>query len=171
MPPKSRARADEISLGRIVGVFGTRGEVRVHLYNRESTLLHEGRAVQFVDPEGERRELKIRTRPGAGGRVLAEIEGVKDRDEAREWMGWEFVLAKADLPPAEDGTWYHHQVLGLEVFTSGGDSLGRLVEVQESGPTDTWVVRGEEEYFLPAIATVILEVDLSAGRILVEFDK
>ena len=171
MPPKSRARADEVSLGRIVGVFGTRGEVRVHLYNRESTLLHEGRVVHFIDPEGERSQRRIRTRPGAGGRVLAEIEGVVDRDRAREWMGWEFVLEKTALPPAEEGAWYHHQLLGLEVVTREGVSLGKLAEIQDSGPTDTWVVRGEEEHFLPAIAKVILDVDLKTGRILVDFDK
>ena len=168
---KSSARPDEVSLGWIVGVFGTSGEVRLHMHNRESDLLKGGRLLTLVDADGHRREAHIRSRGGARGRVLGTIEGVANREGARAAMGSEMVLAKAELPETEDGVYYHHQLLGLSVRLEGGDVVGVLTEIQDAGPVDLWIVQGEDgEYFVPALATLVVNVDLAAGELVVTED-
>jgi 16S rRNA processing protein RimM len=168
---KSSARPDEVSLGWIVGVFGTSGEVRLHMHNRESDLLREGRSLVLVDAEGQRSQAHIRSRSGAGGRVLGTIDGVADREGARAAMGREMILAKVDLPETEADVYYHYQLVGLSVRLEGGDVVGVLTEVQDAGPVDLWIVQGEEgEYFVPALATLIVQVDLTAGEVVVTED-
>ena len=166
---KSSATDTEVSLGWIVGMHGTGGEVRIHLHNRDSTFFKGGHEVELVHPDGDRKSVWMSTRPGAKNRVLGRIRGLKGRDEARSLMGWELIVPKDALPDLEDGEFYHHEILGLPVETESGEGLGTLAEIQSSGPVDIWVIRkGKEEDFVPALEELIVEVDLVEGRIVVE---
>ena len=147
-----------------------RGEVRLHLHNRESQLFAAGRPGTLGAPDGTRRRAGLRSRPGAGGRVLGRIDGLRDREEARALMGFELVIAKAALPQTESNEYYHHELLGLAVETESGRALGTLAEIHDSGAVDVWVVRGEDEHFLPALAEVFLSVDVPGGRAVVADD-
>lgn len=168
---KSSATEAEVSLGWVVGIHGTGGEVRLHLHNRDSAFFEGGKQVELVHPEGDRQSVWITTRPGAKNRVLGKIRGLRGRDEARALMGWEIIVSKEKLPELEDGEFYHHELLGLRVETESGVLLGRLAEIQSSGPVDIWVIRnGKEEDFVPALEEVIVEVDLVEGRVVVEED-
>ncbi|MEE2751622.1 MAG: ribosome maturation factor RimM [Myxococcota bacterium] len=168
---KSSAQAGEISLGWVVGVFGTEGEVRLHLHNRDSTLLAEGFEVTLVDPEGSRRTARVSSRSGAGGRVLGRIDGVSGREGARSLMGTELVLSRADLPKPEAGEYYHVDLIGLDVWVEGGGSVGTLQEIQEANEVDIWVIEAEDgPHFVPALSERIVGVDLEAGRVVVTED-
>ena len=168
-PAKSKAGPDEVSLGEIVGIFGTSGEVRVVLHNRTSQLFAKGRECVLVAPDGARRTIHLKTRPGAGGRIIGRVRGLRFRDQARELMGYELVLAKGDLPAAEDHEYYHHQLIGLTVETDTGEQLGTLDEIHSTGPVDMWVVHDADggELAIPALRELIVSVDLAAGRVVV----
>lgn len=158
-------RPDEVRLGRVNGVFGVSGEVRLFLHNRETDLFAgAGAKVTLVSTEGERRELHLRSRQGAGKRVLGSIEGVASPEGARGYIGWEIVIAASELPSTEDGEYYQRDLIGLEVRTADGDVVGTLAEVMEGPVVDCWVVRGPEgEVMFPAIKEIVVDVDLKHG--------
>jgi 16S rRNA processing protein RimM len=61
------------------------------------------------------------------------------------------------------------KLIGLEVVTVAGDRLGVLEEVILTGANDVYEVRdGKKSILLPAIAEVIVSVDLDAGRMVVD---
>ena len=161
----SLAGPGEISLGSVVGVFGTRGELRIHLHDRESELLHGGLDVRLVHEDGRSRGVHMTTRAGTGGRVLARVPGVSTPEQARGLMGFEIVADEALLPELEDGVYYHHDLLGLEVVDAGGRVLGRLREIHQTGPVDIWTVVGEETHYVPATREHVLSVDVEGGRV------
>jgi len=166
----SYAGKGEVSLGSVNGVFGLKGEVRLFLHNRESDLLESEQAVVLVDPNGKRRSARLRSRSGAGGRVLGIIQGVHDREQARALMGHEILVDAALLPPIAEDEYYHHQLLGLSVVDVGGEELGKLAAVHE-GQVDLWEVRGAgEPRYLPALREVVLRVDLTARQITVDLE-
>lgn len=168
MKRTTHAGPDEVSLGLVVGIFGVRGEVRLHLHNRSSGLFEDGMTVQLVAEDGTRREAVVQSRPGAGGRVLGRIPGCKDREDARALIGTELVVAKSALPEPEPDEYYHHQLLGLTVRSESGRELGRISEIHDSGQVHIWVVKGpDEELLLPALAEVFLTVDVAAGTAVV----
>ena len=69
-------RPDEVRLGRVSGVFGVSGELRLFLHNRESELFAgDGAVVTLVSPSGNRESHRLRSRHGAGKRILGRIEG------------------------------------------------------------------------------------------------
>ncbi|MCP4804683.1 MAG: 16S rRNA processing protein RimM [Proteobacteria bacterium] len=150
-------------------MYGTRGELRIHLHDRESTLLHSGGVVVLCGPKGERLQVRMTTRGGPGNRILAHVSpGVGAREKALAYKDWEIVASEQILPDLEDGEYYHRDLIGLEVRDSDGNVLGKLAEIHESGPIDIWTVRGgEEEMFVPALADVIVSVDVAAGHVVI----
>jgi 16S rRNA processing protein RimM len=156
-----------VVLGEVVGVFGIRGEVRLHLHHRESLLLHEGRDATLVAPSGERRPVHIRTRSGAGQRVLGAIDGVDTPEAAASLHGWHVVVDRATLPEPAADEFYVHDLLGLAVVDAAGASLGEIVDVVQ-GDRDVWVVRtGTGDAFVVATPENVVEVDLDVGRVVV----
>jgi 16S rRNA processing protein RimM len=166
---KSSATDTEVSLGWIVGLHGVGGEVRVHLHNRDSDFFAEKRELELVHPDGERRRVKMSTRPGAKNRVLGRVEGLEGRDQARNLMGWELIVPKTELPDLEGSEFYHHELIGLDVVLENGEKVGVLTEIQSAGPVDMWIVKtSEDEVYLPALEAFIVEVDLVEGRVVLE---
>lgn len=157
MAPKSTE--DEVILGRINGVFGIRGEVRLFLYNPTSDLLVGGADVVLRTDDGARRPVRLNSRPGAGKRILGQIQGVSTPEAARALMGADILYPKSALPDLEEDTYYHHELVGIPVRTESGEVLGTLREIVTSGDVDLWVVRGPAgEAYIPAVADEIVQV-------------
>lgn len=167
MPGAPSAPGGEVVLGEVIGVFGIRGEVRLHLHHRESLLLHEGRDATLVSPEGERRAVHLKTRTGAGRRVIGRIDGVNTPEAAAALHGWAVVVPRESLPDPEDDEFYVHDLLGLRVEDSEGRALGEIIDVV-AGDKDVWIVQtGTGEGFVLATAENIVDVDVDAGRVVV----
>lgn len=158
-PAPRAARADEVSLGRVMAPFGYHGELRLFLNNPDSELLAEPRSVVLVLQDGRRVPLTLSARPGAGRRVIGRASGVSTEAEALALTDAEILIARADLPPPEEGAWYHHDLLGTPVRTADGRALGRVAEIHSQGGTDVWVLRGAgPERYLPVLRALLVEV-------------
>ena len=73
------------------------------------------------------------------------------------------------MPPLPDGQYYHHQLIGLKVRTTGGELLGEVTEVLTGRSNDNYIVRGDRgEVLIPAIEDVIKSVDIAQGLITIE---
>ncbi|MEO0606366.1 MAG: hypothetical protein AAF211_33370, partial [Myxococcota bacterium] len=105
MPSRNRSgpptNPDDIELGYVSGVFGVRGEVKVFLYNPDSTLFDAPRTVRLVGPEGSR-EVSLATRSGAGKRILGTIDGVTTPEQARALMDLRIIVSRDSLPDLDD---------------------------------------------------------------------
>lgn len=163
---------EELELGRVVGVFGVRGEVRVHLHNPDSDLLARGRTVVLVDPQGRRHAARLKTRAGAGKRVLGRLDGLTDRDRAAAMKGWRFGIAKSALPALDDDAFYVWQLVGADVHEGEADTpdppvVGTLVDVQETAAHDVLVVeaRDGELHFVPCVHAWVVDLDVAGGRL------
>ena len=161
-------RPNEVRLGRVSGVFGISGEVRLFLHNRASQLFSGGGSdVTLVSPQGEREVKRLTARQGSGKRILGKLDGVSTPELARSYMDWELVVAEALLPEAGADEYYHKDLIGLTVRTSAGDVVGELTEIMEGEVIDCWVVKGPDgEVMFPAVKAVIDSVDLTDGIVI-----
>jgi 16S rRNA processing protein RimM len=68
-----------------------------------------------------------------------------------------------------EGEHYHHELLGLQVFSDEGQLLGALTQIMVTRANDVYIVRSDtgSEILLPAIESVILEIDLEQGKMVV----
>jgi len=100
--------------------------------------------------------------------LLLQLEGVTTRERATDLRGRYLEVPEGDLPELE-GAYYRFEIVGLEVFDTSGASLGRVEDVIETGANDVYVVRdAESELLVPAIDTVVKEIDVAGGRMVVE---
>jgi len=97
--------------------------------------------------------------------MLLKLVGCDTRDAAQGLRGMLVQIRTTDAAPLGEGEYYTYQVEGLIVETDVGEVLGKVVDVIETGANDVYVVRGPRgEVLLPAIHEVVLEIDLTAGR-------
>ncbi len=110
-----------------------------------------------------------RSRPYKTG-LLVKLGGVNGRSAASRLRDAYLTVPSAELPELDDTTYYHFQIVGMEVMTAEGERLGKVREILETGSNDVYVVQRESErdLLVPAIADVVLEVDVSAGRMTVD---
>jgi 16S rRNA processing protein RimM len=100
--------------------------------------------------------------------MLLKLAGCDDRNAAEEMRGLLVQIPLSEAVPLDEDEYYEFQLVGLTVETDDGETLGRVVEVLETKANDVYVIRGlRGEVLLPAIADVVLTVDLDAGRMLV----
>ena len=155
-----------VAVGRVTRAHGVKGEVAVLPLSQVVSRFEPGSRVQ-VGEEDERVLVVAGARPHRG-RLLVTFEGVDDREEAQSLQGAYLFVPVAEAPPLPEGEYWTHDLVGSEVVTDLGRSLGSLVEVITTPANDVWVVRGEEgEVLVPALKDVVAEVDLSARRVVV----
>ena len=153
----------------MVGVFGVVGEVRLHLFNRDSPWLSRWREVVLIGPDGQRHAARVKAREGAGDRVIGAIDGLVGRDAARAWMGAVVAVDRARLPALSEDEAYVWQLVGLTVAAAGGAVLGRVTEVHTHCPTpivEYLPTGASEASFVPLLPGEVT-VDLAGGRIVV----
>jgi 16S rRNA processing protein RimM len=81
------------------------------------------------------------------------------------------TVPRAALPPAEEGTYYWADLIGLRVFTLTGQDLGVVTGLMETGANDVLIVQGERERLVPfVVGPYVRSVRLEAGRIEVDWD-
>jgi 16S rRNA processing protein RimM len=97
------------------------------------------------------------------------LAGVTGRDAAAGLTGMRVLVRAADLPPLEDGEFYHHEVQGFAVVTTDGRTLGTIAETFSTGTNDVFVVRdGSREHLIPVIGDVVRTIDRAARRVTID---
>jgi len=97
--------------------------------------------------------------------LLVKLNGIDSPEAGAELVREPVFVPERAVPKPPEGTYYHYQIIDMDVVAESGEPLGRLVEVLETGANDVFVVRDErQEWLLPAIGDVVVEVDLAARR-------
>lgn len=107
-----------------------------------------------------------------GNSVIAELEGVADRDAAVALMGSEILIRRQQLPKPKADEYYWADLIGLAVRTESGVALGKVDHLLETGANDVLVVMdGETERLIPFLQKqTVLNIDLDSGEMIVDWD-
>jgi 16S rRNA processing protein RimM len=159
----------QIPVARIVRAHGVRGELRAILYNPSSTLLQPGVPVLVTPRTGAPRLLAIAALRPVQADLLVTLDGVEDRDAAEALRGAELSVARALLPPLDDGEYYAVDLVGCAVLDEQQRSLGQVAQVSDNGAQDLLhVVDGEREWLLPLVDAYVARVDLASRHVHVQ---
>jgi 16S rRNA processing protein RimM len=105
-----------------------------------------------------------------GATMVARFEGITDREVAAALKGREVAVPRSAMPAAGEGEFYWADLLGLEVRNREAVSLGRVEKILETGANAVLVVKGEKEVLVPLIQDVLVNVDLGAGQLTVDWE-
>lgn len=157
-----------VSLGYISGVHGFKGWVKVFSYTDPREAIGDYQQWWL----GSRPEpVRVLDAKRHGKTVIALLQGVTTPEQAAELVEQEISVPRAELPPVAKQQYYWVDLLGLEVITTQGQSLGRVDKMIETGANDVMVVRGDRERLVPFVpGRYVKQVDLSGGSIEVDWD-
>jgi len=159
-----------VILGRIVGLFGVRGWVKVHSYTEPRDAVLEYRD-WLLSRDGAWEPVEVAEGRQHGKGIVVRLQGIEDRDAAAELLGSDIGVDRDTLPEAEDGRYYWADLEGLTVVRKDGTELGKVACLMATGANDVLVVDGPVERLIPFVPeTVILDVDLAAGVIRVDWE-
>jgi 16S rRNA processing protein RimM len=154
-----------VTLGRITGVYGVKGwvKVRSHTEPRENIV---GFDVWTVRRRGMDSTMEVEEGRAHGAGVVAKLRGVEDRDAARALIGADIAVERAALPDCKAGEYYWADLEGLEVVTPAGNRVGIVDHLIATPAHDVLVLAGSPQRMIPFVTgEVIRTVDLAAGRI------
>ena len=160
-----------VTLGRISGAYGIKGWVKIQSYTEQRDDIARFKDWILEKRDGMQRVTVESSRP-QGRDVVAKLEGVDDRDAARELAGVAVMVERAALPQCAPGEYYWSDLEGLSVRTVAGEELGTIDHLLAMPAHDMLVLAGPEARLIPFVAgTIVRRVDLDAGVVVVEWDR
>ncbi|MDO6461788.1 ribosome maturation factor RimM [Granulosicoccaceae sp. 1_MG-2023] len=159
-----------VPLGRISGVFGLQGWVKVFSDTdpREQIVTYR----QWLLLKGsDQQSVRVLRGKRQGKSIVAHLEGVDDRTAAEALIGRTIAVYRSQLPVLPEDEYYWSDLVGLEVVTTEAVVLGKVDHLFQTGANDVMSVKGERERLVPWIRDqVIKQVDLATGCITVDWD-
>ena len=167
--PTPEINPDDFLLVGTIGLpFGIKGQVKLHtitsrpehLLRLKTVFLGETRVATGLRRAAEHKHTVM----------ILTLAGVEDRNAADALRGTEVYIRQQDAAPLDEDEYFLHDLPGLQVETTGGEVLGTVDEVLETGANDVLVVRREsgEEVLIPMTREVVKALDLTARRIVIE---
>jgi 16S rRNA processing protein RimM len=153
-------------IGRVVGGFGVRGEMKVEPLTdfpdrfARLELVYIGPAHQPFRIESSRQHK---------GRVLLKVVGIGTPEQAAALHDQDVAIPREEAMHLPPGHYYLDDLVGMTVLNVEGEAVGHITDVLRTGSNDVYVVNeGRDSILVPAIRDAIRELDLENGRILVE---
>lgn len=149
-------------IGRLRRSHGIKGEIGMEVLTDFPERLKPGKQV-FIGED--HRPLKINQIRAKGKLILLLFEGYDTCEQVNNLRNQLVYISGQAITPLPEGQYYHHQIIGLSVKDPAGNLLGKITEILSTGANDVYVVKQEngKEILLPAIGSVILEVNLEQG--------
>jgi 16S rRNA processing protein RimM len=161
---------DTICVARIGAAHGVRGAVKLWTFTEDPF------AVKVYGPlstkDGTRQFELVHARE-ARDHLVATFKGVTTREEAERLNGIELYVPRAKLPAAEEGEYYHADLIGLAAVTTADQPLGRVIAIHNFGAGDIIEIAPPQgaTLLLPFTNAVVPIVDLAGGRVVIDLPE
>ena len=158
-----------VVIGEIARPHGLRGELRVTpLTDRPERFADVTECVLWDRARDTRESCRVTGARRQGTAVLISLAGCETVEAAAALVGRLVALPEAEALPLPPGRFYPWQLEGCRVSTDDGREVGRVIRIEQSAAQDLWVVSdGTRECLIPAVAEIVLEVDVAAGRVVI----
>ena len=156
-----KSRIDFVAIGKIIGLFGIRGELKIAPMTCSVDRFTPGLTVWIGPDETTEHQRSIKHVRRKGSDLVIQCEGIETRNEAEHCVG-HFLFVdrehRISLPP---GTWFISDIIGLTVTDEHGSPIGTITDVLQLPAHHVYVIhQGKREILIPAIPSVVQRVDL-----------
>lgn len=162
-----------VLLGRIVGVHGVRGAVKLESFTEPRLAIFDYKPWLLEREQGRFESIAEVHGRTQGRGIVATLDGIADRDAAAGLVGVDVFVAREALPEPEAGECYQTDLEGLRVRNMSGEPLGRVSHLFDNGAHGVLVTRDESgrQRLIPYVAgRYVKSVDLDAGCIVVDWN-
>lgn len=166
--------SDQVVIGQVLTAHGVSGLVRVYPHTDFMDRIHQLETVDLSSEAG-RCSMKLESASLHGRYWLIKFAGINSREEAAKLSGSLMVIPFKDRIPLPEGSYYHDQLVGLDVYDTEGVLLGLIVKVLPTGGHDLYLMeqagRDNRQTMIPAVRKFVRQVDLNNGFMVVKLPE
>jgi len=156
---------DLLLIGKIVGTHGLKGYVKVYSYAESSSVFRTDSLILVRSTKGREKTYTIKWAKPHKQITLMSLKGITSLSLAETLVGSELFIEEMNLPELEEGSYYWYDIIGISVFTTDDQYIGRVKSIIPTGSNDVLVVKDpnrdkDNEVLIPALESVVLEIDL-----------
>jgi 16S rRNA processing protein RimM len=155
-------------MGEVIRPHGLEGLLRIKSYAETGESFLCAETVFLQKGSAEPHEYTVTSvRPHKKVHLL-KLKGVDSLEEAERLRGARILIGKEILNSKRCDEYFWHELIGLEVYLSRGEYVGKIKHILPTGSNDIYVVEeGEKEVLIPALYDVIQEIDLTRNRMII----
>lgn len=148
-----------IKIGKIVSPHGIKGQIKVYNYSRRD------RFKDISEITIDKETFNIESITSVKNMVILKVHGIEDRNSAEALRGKDVFMDEKYLDELKEDEYLIRDLIGLDVFRDESSSIGKVIDVLQYGPSDTYEIKmnnGKMAY-IPAVKEFIKDVDLEKG--------
>lgn len=116
-------------IGKILNTHGLKGDLKIQVLT-DFDRFSKGKTVYLLY-KGEYIELKVIKESDYTPHILVRFEGLEDINLVEKYKGSELFVSEAQQEKLEEGEYYYHELIGLEVINQNGDVRGKCISIRE----------------------------------------
>lgn len=168
---ENKADNDYILVGKIAGVYGIKGWLKIHSHTRPIENIAEYKIWHLHTDEGLE-EKQLRDWRMHGKSLTASLKELTDRDQAKTLQGKDIFIHRSQLPELEEGEYFWQDLIGLRVLNQQQKELGIVKEIIETGSNDVLAIEGKTRILIPWVRDIyVTEINLDSGCIIVDWPE
>jgi len=158
-----------LAIGLLGKPHGVKGEINLNISFKQIEDIFSLKSVFIGDLQVE---YSIRSFRRKGEGLLISFEGISTRESVAHLRNKIIYIKIKDAPLLQEDSFYYHQLIGIQVINRQGQLIGKISEILKTGANDVYVITSPvpsvKEILIPAIKSVILEVDIANKRMVVD---
>ena len=165
---QNRPPEDLLLVGKVIRPHGLAGLLRIWSYADSEASFTDAETVFLETPAGGCHPFEIEAIRPHKNFYLMKLNGLTSLEQAEAYRGAGIYIRKPAHEAEEEGTYFWHELIGLEVYLHTGEYVGELKHIFPTGGNDIYVVqKDEKEVLIPAIHDVVKEIDLENRRMVI----
>ena len=161
-----------VLIGKIVGVHGITGTNKFKSFAESLSVFQPGQSVLVRDNRNRETRVELNWVKAHTRTPLISFKGVTDRDGAEALIGAEMFIPETELPELDEDTFYWFELIGIDVYTTQEEYLGRITSIFPTGSNDVYVVKDKKkEVLIPALESVVIDIDLELKLLRVDLPE
>jgi len=155
---------DLVAVGKVVGVFGNKGSLRVSSLTDFPSRILQLVSVYLVGKQIKKYQVLAATKHRRGYNLI--LSGVDSSEKAKALIGRYISVSEEDLEQLPEGTYYEFQIVGLVACSENGEEIGEVTDILELPGNDVLVIdRRGEEILVPLVEDFIKGIDIEEKKI------
>ena len=157
---------EHILVGIVSGVRGLKGELKIRSFSDVNDRFNVGNSIYI---NGQNYQIISNSNSSKG--ITVRLEGINNREIAENLIGKNLTIKHLDFK-LDSGMYFHHQLIGINVYDIHEDFLGEIVEIIETGSNDVYVIHLQNftDILIPALSEYIKSVDLLKNRMIIDLN-
>lgn len=160
-----------LSIGQIVNTHGIKGEVKVYPLTDDAARFDKLKDV-YIESKGEMTKYQVESAKHMKNTVILKLKGIDSMNDAEKLRQLYLKVGRWDAVRLPKDTFFVCDIIDSDVYDIHGELLGQLKDVLQTGANDVYVVKKDsKEILIPALKSVVKEINLQSKKIIVELPE